>query len=453
MITLKEYDFNNNISTKLKKEKHGTNWPVVYILNNKEEAYIGETTDISIRSNQHLAKEIRKKLMKINIITDETFNKSVILDLESFLIKYMSADKTFKLQNSNGGMQNHNYYQREEYEKKFKEIWKKLKTKGLVKNALREIENSDLFKFSPYKSLTADQYMIVNEILNVLAKNIEAKQNTTFIIHGGAGTGKTVLGIYLLKLISQAKDSEHYEIEEDQVEQNLYDILKINETVEDLRIGLVIPMENLRETLKKVFKYIKGLNSNMVLSPNDVAKNNQIYDLLIVDEAHRLRQRKNLSSAKQYNTFKLNNIKLGLDENEGTELDWILKKSKYQIFFYDEKQTIKPTDVRKEKFIELLKQRRKLDIIKGYTTKGVHRDDFNIFINNKEVSVYGSQGQNRTVVLSLKLAELQVIKDDIDDYPILLLDDFMSELDSNRRKSFLNNIENTQVIITCTDPI
>ena len=75
MITLKEYDFNNNISTKLKKEKHGTNWPVVYILNNKEEAYIGETTDISIRSNQHLAKEIRKKLMKINIITDETFNK------------------------------------------------------------------------------------------------------------------------------------------------------------------------------------------------------------------------------------------------------------------------------------------------------------------------------------------------------------------------------------------
>ena len=355
MITLKEYDFNNNISTKLKKEKHGTNWPVVYILNNKEEAYIGETTDISIRSNQHLAKEIRKKLMKINIITDETFNKSVILDLESFLIKYMSADKTFKLQNSNGGMQNHNYYQREEYEKKFKEIWKKLKTKGLVKNALRKIENSDLFKFSPYKSLTADQYMIVNEILNVLAKNIEAKQNTTFIIHGGAGTGKTVLGIYLLKLISQAKDSEHYEIEEDQVEQNLYDILKINETVEDLRIGLVIPMENLRGTLKKVFKYIKGLNSNMVLSPNDVAKNNQIYDLLIVDEAHRLRQRKNLSSAKQYNTFKLNNIKLGLDENEGTELDWILKKSKYQILFYDEKQTIKPTDVRQEKFIELEK--------------------------------------------------------------------------------------------------
>lgn len=107
----------------------------------------------------------------------------------------------------------------------------------------------------------------------------------------------------------------------------------------------------------------------------------------------------------------------------------------------------------KQKFIENLQKTQKIDIIRGFTTKGIHRDDFNIFINNKEVSVYGSQGQNRTVVLSLKLAELQVIKDDIDDYPILLLDDFMSELDSNRRKSFLNNIENTQVIITCTDPI
>ena len=62
MITIKEYNFNNNISNKLKEVKHGTNWPVVYIMHNSKEAYIGETTDISIRSNQHLAKEIRKEL-------------------------------------------------------------------------------------------------------------------------------------------------------------------------------------------------------------------------------------------------------------------------------------------------------------------------------------------------------------------------------------------------------
>ncbi len=107
----------------------------------------------------------------------------------------------------------------------------------------------------------------------------------------------------------------------------------------------------------------------------------------------------------------------------------------------------------KEEYLKLLKQRRKLDIIKGFTTKGVHRDDFVIYINDKEVNTYGSQGQNRTVVLSLKLAELNVIYDLIGEYPILLLDDFMSELDENRRKNFLKNIENTQVILTGTDKI
>ena len=107
----------------------------------------------------------------------------------------------------------------------------------------------------------------------------------------------------------------------------------------------------------------------------------------------------------------------------------------------------------KEMYLELLKQRRKLDIIKGFTTKGIHRDDFMVFINEKEVNIYGSQGQNRTVILSLKLAELNVVYDEIGEYPILLLDDFMSELDETRRKNFLNNIENTQVIITGTEKI
>ena len=107
----------------------------------------------------------------------------------------------------------------------------------------------------------------------------------------------------------------------------------------------------------------------------------------------------------------------------------------------------------KSKYLNLLKERRSLDIIEGFTTKGVHRDDFMIYINGKEVNVYGSQGQNRTVILSLKLAELNVIYDEIGEYPILLLDDFMSELDEKRRKNFLENIKNTQVIITGTDKI
>ena len=107
----------------------------------------------------------------------------------------------------------------------------------------------------------------------------------------------------------------------------------------------------------------------------------------------------------------------------------------------------------KEEYLKALKERRKLDIIKGFTTKGIHRDDFSIYINKKEIATYGSQGQHRTAILSLKLAELNIVKDEIEENPILLLDDFMSELDEKRIRSFLEKIQNTQVIITCTEKI
>ena len=107
----------------------------------------------------------------------------------------------------------------------------------------------------------------------------------------------------------------------------------------------------------------------------------------------------------------------------------------------------------KEKYRKLLKERRKLDIIKGYTTKGIHRDDFTISINNKDLGTYGSQGQHRTAILSLRMAELDIVYDEIGEYPILLLDDFMSELDEKRRKNLLKYMQKTQVIITCTEKL
>ena len=76
-----------------------------------------------------------------------------------------------------------------------------------------------------------------------------------------------------------------------------------------------------------------------------------------------------------------------------------------------------------------------------------------ISINKKPIDIYGSQGQHRTAILSLKLSDLNIVKEEIEEAPILLLDDFMSELDEKRIKSFLEKIQNTQVIITCTEKI
>ena len=86
-------------------------------------------------------------------------------------------------------------------------------------------------------------------------------------------------------------------------------------------------------------------------------------------------------------------------------------------------------------------------------TLETNRDDFEIYINGKNVAVFGSQGQQRSSIISLKLAEAEVVYDEIEEYPVLLLDDFMSELDKKRVKGFINNIKNNQELITTTEKI
>ncbi len=91
------------------------------------------------------------------------------------------------------------------------------------------------------------------------------------------------------------------------------------------------------------------------------------------------------------------------------------------------------------------------DLNLGYTTVGPHRDDIKIVVNNIDIRHFGSQGQQRSAALSLKLAELEVFKSNVGEYPILLLDDVLSELDENRRNKLLNKISNFQTILTCTE--
>ena len=103
-----------------------------------------------------------------------------------------------------------------------------------------------------------------------------------------------------------------------------------------------------------------------------------------------------------------------------------------------------------EGFRDALLAKRDADIRYQSTQTGPHRDDLDFMIGNMNVRKYGSQGQQRTVALSLKLAEIELVKRMVDDKPILLLDDVMSELDANRRDALLEAIRDTQTIITCT---
>ncbi|MBD5479881.1 MAG: DNA replication/repair protein RecF [Lachnospiraceae bacterium] len=107
-------------------------------------------------------------------------------------------------------------------------------------------------------------------------------------------------------------------------------------------------------------------------------------------------------------------------------------------------------DVSVEDFEAKLKMNQERDIKLKQTTVGPHRDDFSFMIGKVDVRRFGSQGQQRTAALSLKLSEIELVKKIAKDFPVLLLDDVLSELDSNRQNYLLNSIGDIQTIITCT---
>lgn len=321
-IEIKEYKFEKEELKKLKEYKYGYDWPITYIIRNEKDAYIGESTNAYKRMTEHIRDRKRKKLKVVNIIANNKFNLSTTKDIESKLIRYMSADEKYSLQNKNEGLVERSYYDKKLYQEIFMDIWKDLRQKSIVNKGHMEIENSNLFKFSPFTTLTNEQ----NDIRNNIIKNIINKKIKTskYIIEGGPGTGKTVLAVSIVKRLQEISDESH----------------------KRYKIGLVIPMQSFRETLKKVFRDIPGLNSKMVIKPAEVFdKNNKKYDILIVDESHRLSTRKNQANGKVYNEYDEICNGLGIDPKEATQLDWIEKCSKNQIIFYDEKQKIRSNDI------------------------------------------------------------------------------------------------------------
>lgn len=322
MVAIKTYKFAEIELETVRAYHLGKSWPVVYLIEDGKELYVGETTRPYGRAKEHLKTVDRQRLKRIHIVFDEEFNKSAALEAESSLIQYFVADGKYQLQNGNAGQNIHNYYDKQKYTAKIEALWDgELRLRKLAHKSVKEIKNSDLFKFSPYKSLTDDQYVFVDDLVADIKSNIAQ----TYIVHGKPGTGKTVLATYLIKYLSELEETKN------------------------LKIALVVPMTALRKTLKKVFQYTPGLKSRMVIGPADVTK--EKYDILIVDESHRLKRRVKLGAA--FKAFDDINKGLDLDKNTGTQLDWVLKSAARHVFFYDSGQNVMPSDVGHERFAQL----------------------------------------------------------------------------------------------------
>ncbi|WP_255050162.1 DNA/RNA helicase domain-containing protein [Lacihabitans sp. CS3-21] len=385
------------------------NWPIVYILNNDgvKQAYVGETTDTYSRMFSHLQSQSKNQLKEAHFISSKKFNKSATLDIESNLIKYLHADGKFKLLNGNLGLVNHSYYQREEYYSSlFREIWNSLISKGIASHSLEYISNSDLFKYSPYKTLSSDQKRNLMLIIDALISD----SKKSIFVEGGAGTGKTIIAIFLFKLmLTSHEDFNYKEFGEDELE--FIDKVKLlRQKYPSPKMGLIIAMSSFRKTLKNVFNNIEGLNQKMVIGPSDLSKAK--YDIVFVDEAHRLRKRVNLTNYASFdNTAKA----LGLIPNETNELEWTQLQSLKALYFYDPKQSIKPSDVNPEEF-NLIKQSS----------------------NSKTVQLYSqfrSKGGNGYVKFVDDLLDQKISDDNFKysnkNYEVLLFDnfkDFVSEL-------------------------
>lgn len=331
------------------------NWPVVYTINNDSEVYIGESTSAANRMMQHLANSARKGLRHARIVFDDSFNKSACLDLESRLIQIFAGDPKYSVQNLSLGIVESDYFDREKYQKRFDEIFEELVNGGVLSRSIPDIVNSDLFKFSPFKSLNQEQSVAVEGVLEHLAEEIETGAHPSMVVQGDPGTGKTIVAVYLLKLIADIARSAPDDVRD--VDSMFADFFQpgYRELFTGIRTALVIPQQSLRKTIKKVFRNTPGLHSDMVIGPFDVGNSKEKFDLLIVDESHRLGRRSNQSSAMQNRYFRDINIRLfGEDRDSITQLDWIRAQSNHQVLLLDKAQSVRPSDISHEDLDTLL---------------------------------------------------------------------------------------------------
>jgi hypothetical protein len=181
----------------------------------------------------------------------------------------------------------------------------------------------------------------MHELLNPGVKNI--------VVEGGAGTGKSVLAIFLFKLLhSEEHQVNLREFSEEEAE--IHSLLSsLKALIPKPKMALVVPMTSFRTTLKKAFRHVAGLSPDMVISPSELTR--QRYDIVLVDESHRLRKRKNLGA--YFGSFDKACTALGMDKHTCSEVDWVCQQADKAIFFYDEGQSIKPSDANVEVFQRL----------------------------------------------------------------------------------------------------
>lgn len=346
-FTQDSIDVLGNLDTKEK------NWPVVYSIYNNGNIYVGETTNLKNRMSQHLVNMEKVNLRRgsVGVVIGETFNKSVALDLESYLIRYFSGDGKYNVLNRNDGLCDHNYYHRNKYRKMFEDIWDRLRELGIADKTISQINNSEIFKFSPYKNLNFEQLNVVTEIVQNIDEAIAKNRKSMSVIGGKYGTGKTIVIMYLAKLIAdlQTFDNKNDDVNDESNFKLFFEKEQFNRRFKNKKIALVIPSPSLKGRVESVFKKSKLREADIhIFSPISFGEQKGDFDITLVDEAHLLKVGEYNMQGETLRKVKNINKRLFGDNEVHTELDWIMKKSKNVVLVYSFGQRVRPGNITDE---------------------------------------------------------------------------------------------------------
>ena len=302
-------------------------YPTIYIVNDKNSdgysVYVGETTDIVRRTNQHLG-EIREDWIKFSksnttkmfVIGHHHFNKSLTLDIENRLMLYLlSVDNVSNVQNRRGNPQN-KYYTSDELDEIFTKIWSSLNKKNkYLFPAESIVRNSAIFKSSPFHKLTNEQLKAKNEIIFKITSALSKNEfGTLILVKGEAGAGKTVLMSSLIDDLLNSDDT---------------DFLRENNA-----INLVVNHDDQLSVYKEIEKKLEwksGSTLDVAMKPtqflNALKKQDANAGIVVIDEGHLLLTAKNQAY------------------QGGNHLKDILSKSKVVVLVYDDNQIMNKSQI------------------------------------------------------------------------------------------------------------
>jgi hypothetical protein len=244
------------------------------------------------------------------------------------------------------------YYGRENYRKTFEEIWNRLRELKIADKTISEINNSELFKFSPYKNLNFEQLNVVTEIVQNIDEAITSNAKSLSIIDGDAGTGKTIVIMYLAKLLAdlQSFDNKNDDIDDESNFNIFFELENINQKFKNKSIALVIPQPSLCGRIRKIFDKIDLGDANIkIFSPIQFGKSNDNFDITLVDEAHLLKVGVTGTLGKQVHEI---DQKIFGNTYIHSELEWIMAKSKNVVMVFSDQQRIRPANISKSDILK-----------------------------------------------------------------------------------------------------